>query len=156
MITVNDITTDDFKGWFVRDFIYATPLGATEPVVSCQKNYITDPDLQRSFTEASINFNEKLFGEDDALRTTFYYLWAHYLVCDIQAASEGVNSSGKFITSSRSVGPLSESYVIPEWMLRDPNLAQFANTRYGQKYLGLIKPLLIGNVMVYQGDTTYR
>lgn len=156
MITVADIVVDDFKDLFVRDFQYAIQSGETESIYSCQKDYVMDSDITRAFQEAEINFNESLFGTDTSLKITFLYLAAHYLVNDLKAAEQGTNSSGEFAVSSRSIGGVSESYAIPNWMLNDPVLGQFATTKYGQKYISLIKPLLIGNVVVYEGATTYR
>ena len=156
MITVSEITVTDFKTWFTRDFKYLTPLGMTGTISDCSNDYVSDNDLNKAFIEADMNFNESLFSEDNAIKTCFLYLAAHYLCNDLQTSSDGVNSSGYFPVASRSVGSVSESYAIPEWMLKDPNLGSFMTTRYGQKYLSLIKPLLIGNVQVYTGNTTYR
>jgi hypothetical protein len=154
MITVDDITLDDFKSWFSRDFSYATPLGETQPTYECAKDYVTDNDLTKAFTEAEMNFNPGLFGKDEELKTCFLYCAAHYLVNDLQTSVTGVGSTGYFPVNSRSVGGVSESYQIPEWATNDPILGAFMTTRYGQKYLSLIKPLMIGNVQVYFGNTT--
>lgn len=156
MIAVSDITLDDFKAWFSRDFSYATLYGLTAPSADATCSDVSDLDITKAFTEATMNFNADLFGEDDALRMTFLYLAAHYLVNDLQTSEAGKNSAGFFPVSSRSVGSVSESYAIPEWVLRDPVLGSYMTTRYGQKYLSLIKPLLVGNVTVYQGGSTYR
>lgn len=155
MIGVDDITVSDFKSHFVRDFDYAIPLGMTGSPYECQKSYVMDADITKAFSEAAINFNEGLFGDDDSLRITFLYLAAHYLCIDLQAANQGLGSAGLFPAVSRSVGSVSESYNMPEWA-NDPILGYFATTRYGQKYVSLIKPLLIGNVAVYEGATTFR
>lgn len=156
MITVADIVVDDFKNYFVRDFEYAIASGQTVSIYSCQKDYVMDADITKAFAEADINFNESLFGTDASLKLTFLYLAAHYLVNDLKAAEQGRNSSGEFAVSSRSIDGVSESYAIPNWMLNDPVLGQFSTTKYGQKYISLIKPLLIGNVAVYEGGTTFR
>jgi hypothetical protein len=156
MITVAEITKDDFKSWFSRDFKYATPVGMTGEVYECSKSYVSDNDIDKAFVEADINFNESLFSTDTQLKTTFLYLAAHYLCNDLQAAEGGASSTGYLPVSSRSVGSVSESYSVPEWMMKDPVLGMFATTRYGQKYLSLVKPLLIGNVAVYTGATTYK
>jgi hypothetical protein len=155
MITVAEITLDNFKSWFTRDFDYATPYGMTGPIDDCPKTErITDADLTKAYSEAEINFNPSLFSTDTQLKVTFLYLAAHYLANDRQAATtQGAPYSP---VQSRSVGPVSESYVIPDWMKNDVVLGSFMTTRYGQKYLTLIKPLLIGNVVVYEGATTYR
>lgn len=155
MITANDITFDEFKGWFSRDFTYSIPYESTTPRPDCCPEYVTDQDLNKAFIEAKVNFNDALFSDDDQLRTTFLYLAAHYLVNDLQTAVNGAGSTGFFPVASRSVGPISESYAMPAWVTNDPVLGSYTTTRYGQKYLSLIKPLMIGNVTVYQGATTY-
>ena len=154
MITVEDITLDDFKTWFARDFSYATPIGLTEPIISCPKDFVTDNDITKAYTEAEMMFNPGLFGTDEEFRMCFLYLSAHYLCNDLQTAAQGAGSTGYFPVNSRSVGGVSESYTIPEWMSSDPVLSPFMLTRYGQKYLSLIRPLLIGAVAVYRGRTT--
>lgn len=155
MITVDEITLDDFKSWFMRDFSYSTPIGDTTPIYDCPKEYVTDSDITKAYTEASMNFNPGLFSTDAELKMCYLYLSAHYLVNDLQTSAAGVSSTGYFAVNSRSVGSVSESYTIPEWMMADPILGAFSTTRYGQKYLSLIKPLLVGNVTVYMGGTTF-
>jgi len=156
MITVQDITVDDFKQYFFRDFEYSQPLGAEYPTPGCGKNFVTDFDIQKAFQEARINFNPGLFSDDEQLKVTYLYLAAHYLVNDLQTSSQGTNSASYAPVTSRTVGSVSESYQLPDWMIKDPYLSNFSTTRYGQKYLSLIKPLLIGNVQVYCGWTTWR
>lgn len=155
MITANDVTLDNFKTWFSRDFTYLIPANQTVARPDCCPNYVTDDDLSKAFIEAKINFNDGLFSDDDQLRTTFLYLAAHYLVNDLQTSLTGSGSSGFFPVASRAVGPVSESYALPTWVTNDPVLGSYTTTRYGQKYLSLIKPLMIGNVSVFQGATTY-
>ncbi|NCX93985.1 MAG: DUF4054 domain-containing protein [Gammaproteobacteria bacterium] len=154
MITVNDITLDDFKSWFVRDFQYATPIGETEPVLDCPKDFVTDNDIRKSYSEAKMLFNPSLFSTDEEFKMCFLYLSAHYLSYDLQAAAQGAGNQGAYPVNSRSVGGVSESYTIPDWMASDPVLSPLMLTRYGQKYLSLIRPLLIGAVAVYRGWTT--
>lgn len=156
MITITDISIDDFKNYFVRDFSYAIPAGQTESIYTCQKDYVMDSDIQKAFDEAAFNFNESLFSTDNSLKIAFLYLTAHYLVNDLQTSQQGLAGNGYFPVNSRAVGGVSESYHIPDWMLNDPIFGHFATTRYGQKYISLIKPLLIGNIAVYEGATTYN
>jgi len=155
MIKPQDITVDDFKAYFYRDFQYSKPLGAANPIPACPKDYVTDFDIQKAFQEAIINFNPCLFSYDEQLKVTYLYLAAHYLVNDLQTSAQGVGSTSYAPVTSRSVGGVSESYQVPDWMINDPYLAHFATTRYGQKYLSLIKPLTIGRVQVYLGATTW-
>lgn len=154
MITVADITVDDFKDHFVRDFSYAIPSGETESIYDCQRDYVMDADITKAYAEAGINFNEGLFSTDDQLKISFLYLAAHYLVNDLQTSAQGLGSGSMFPVSSRSVGPVSETYAVPDWIAKDPVWSMYATTRYGLKYISLVKPLLIGNVVVYEGATT--
>lgn len=139
---VSEITIADFKAHFVRDFSYGS---TTETVM--------DADLNKAFAEARANFNQSLFGTDEQLKIAFFYLAAHYLVTDLQNASAGLSGSGLNVVASRSVGSVSESYAIPEQYLKDPILSFISKTGYGQKYLSLVLPLLIGNVQSVAGWT---
>jgi hypothetical protein len=144
---VNLITKDDFKAHFFRDFKYGT--------YSENTDIITDEDLDKAFAEAKLNFNPALWSDQDELKISLLYIVAHYLVCDIQMSKEGVNSSSSFPVNSRSVGSVSESYQVPEWVSKSPYLSHFASTRYGLKYCSLVRPRLVGNVAVYAGRTTF-
>lgn len=139
---VSEITVADFKAHFVRDFSY----GSTSDTVM-------DADISKAFTEASVNFNTALFSTDDQIKMAFLYLAAHYLVSDLQNAVAGLNQNSPNIVASRSVGSVSESYAIPEAYLKDPTIAYLSKTGYGQKYLSLVLPALVGNVASVAGWT---
>ena len=64
----------------------------------------------------------------------------------------GSNNIG--ITTSKSVGSVSEGYAIPAWLNNNEVLSTFASTGYGIKYASLIRPLLVGNVMLFKGGVT--
>jgi hypothetical protein len=149
MLLSTDITIQDFKDHFVRDFKYASnnPNG-------CPNDYVTDADLTKAFNEALANFNDGLFDDDTTRKVSFLLLAAHYLAWDLQSASQGAASTGIFPVVSRTVGSVSETYNVPLWLQHDPVLSAYATTRYGLKYIAIIKPLLIGGVKVYQGATT--
>ena len=85
----------------------------------------------------------------------FYYLAAHYLVIDLNNAANSLGLGASGLTQSKSVGSVSESFAIPQWVLSDAILGQYALTGYGRKYLSLIMPYLVGNIMIVQGKTTY-
>jgi hypothetical protein len=143
-MSLDALTISDFKGYFTRDFVYNT-----DP-----KAGVTDNDLTKAFAEARMHFNDSLFSTDGEIKIAYMYLAAHYLCHDLQMAAQGINSVGYNPVSQRTVGSVSESYSIPEWMIKDPVLSFYSTTRYGQKYLSIIKPLLIGNVAVHEGWTT--
>lgn len=117
-------------------------------------NYVLDADIEKAFKESQIVFNQGLFSSDEQLTLGYLYLTAHYLVQDLKAAQQGVSDAGSFAVSSRSVGNVSESYAIPTALTDDPVLSYFTKTQYGQKYLSMVLPLLVGNMAIAQGATT--
>lgn len=114
-------------------------------------NYTQDSDIENAFLEASVNFNEKLFPDEKFIKMVFLYLTAHYLTIDFNNAI-GKNNIG--ILTSKSVGSVSEGYTIPNWLANSSALSVYASTGYGIKYASLIRPYLIGNVMLFKGATT--
>lgn len=116
-------------------------------------DYVTDSDIERAFKEAQCVFNQSLWQDDDCLEQGYLYLTAHYLVMDLKNSTQGLNSSGDNPISSRSVGNVSEGYSVPEWVTKDPILVYYTKTGYGQKYLSLVLPNLMGNVASVAGAT---
>lgn len=114
-------------------------------------NYTQDEDIQEAIQEASINFNKSLFGDCNKAKTAFGLLVAHYLTIDFNNAI-GVNNVG--IPTSKSVGSVSEGYTIPAWLNNNEALSAFATTGYGVKYASLLRPYLVGNVMLFKGSVT--
>lgn len=117
-------------------------------------NYISDDDILRAFKEAKVNYNAGLFSEEETAKMVFLYLAAHYLVIDLNNASNPLGMGFMGFTQSKSVGSVSESYGIPQFMLNNAILSQYATTGFGRKYLSLIQPYLIGNIMLIPGRTT--
>ena len=115
------------------------------------ENYVSETDIQKAFTEAKINFNPKLFTKCDECKVAFCYLTAHYLVIDLNNALNPFNLGGMGLPQSKSVGSVSESYAIPQWILNDKNMGLYAQTGYGMKYLSLIAPRLHGNIIFTKG-----
>ena len=114
-------------------------------------NYTQDNDILEAIGEARVNFNEGLFPDEATAKLVFLFLVAHYLTVDFNIAL-GVNQIG--ITTSKSVGSVSEGYTIPQWILSNPALSMYATTGYGIKYCSLIKPYLVGNVFIVKGGIT--
>lgn len=114
-------------------------------------NYTQDQDILNAYAEAKVNFNESLFKDETTALMVFLYLAAHYLTVDFNNAL-GISSIG--IATSKSVGSVSESYTIPQWLTDSPALGVYATTPYGVKYASLIRPYLIGNVMLFRGGIT--
>lgn len=182
-----EITTDDFKNLFTRDFPYlpvyiegkayfkddevyytpnfyksltdgntTLPTDITNWVLANDSvdNYIQDADIMRAFKEANVNFNTALFGDNDTIKMVFLYLAAHYLVIDLNNAMNPLGMGFMGFTQSKSVGSVSEGYAVPQWMLNNAILSQYAQTGYGRKYLSLIQPYLVGNIIFVPGRTT--
>lgn len=114
-------------------------------------NYCQDLDIQEAIQEASINFNKNLFSDCNKARTAFGLLVAHFLTVDFNNAI-GLNNIG--ITTSKSVGSVSEGYTIPAWINNSEVLSTFATTGYGIKYASILRPLLVGNIMLFKGGPT--
>lgn len=183
-----EVTTDDFKNLFTRDFPYlpvyvegkayfkddevyyapnfyksltdgntTLPTDTTNWALANDSvdNYIQDSDILRAFNEAKVNFNAGLFGDDNTVKMVFLYLAAHYLVIDLNNAMNPLAMGFMGFTQSKSVGSVSESYAVPQYMLNNAILSQYATTGYGRKYLSLIQPYLVGNIIFCPGRTTY-
>lgn len=116
-------------------------------------NYVLDADIEKAFNEAACVVNTTLYANDDILKLAYLYLSAHYLCLDVRTAQAGLESNGEALVSSRSVGSVSESYVIPERYLKSPILSYYTKTGYGLKYLSLTTPSLTGNVFSVEGAT---
>lgn len=119
-------------------------------------NYVSDDDIQRAFNEAKINFNPNFFKDDATAEMVFYYLAAHYLVIDLNNAQNSLSMGFNGFTQSKHVGSVSESYSIPQWILKSPLLSQYAQTGYGRKYLSLIQPYLTGNIIFTPGAISFN
>lgn len=135
-------TAADFKSWFVRDF----PYGTTDTTVM-------DADITKSISEAAVNFNESLWESQAVFTMAYLYLAAHYLVMDLRASSQGIAGGYSWLTSSKSVGSVSEGFSIPQKILDNPHLAMLSKTNYGAKFISLALPRLVGNVVHVAGCT---
>jgi len=118
-----------------------------------QQNYILDLDIQKAFDEATYNINQACFGTQEEFDIPFFYLSAHYLVQDLLASSQGLTGSYSWLTVSKSVGNVSQSFGIPPYILNSPQFAYISTTRYGAKYISLIIPCIIGGVVSVAGAT---
>ena len=117
-------------------------------------NYITDDQISEAFNEAQINFNPELFGCQD-IDNVFYYLAAHYLVIDLNIMQTPFATGFLGLLQSKSVGSVSASFGLPQWVMSDPNLGLYAQTQFGLKYLSLLLPYLNGQLFIVQGKTTF-
>ncbi len=135
-------TVADFKAKFDRDF----PYGNTNQNVK-------DTDIQKALDEASISFNEALFGVQANYSLCYLYLSAHIMVENLRNSSQGIAGSFAWLEASKSAGPVSQSFTIPQHILDNPLLAMYSKTTYGAKYLELMLPMLVGQVIISCGRT---
>ena len=119
------------------------------------EDYISDNDISRAFLEAKMNFNPNLFSQCDEIKMAYCYLTAHYLVIDLNNALNPFAIGGSGLVQSKSVGSVSESYAIPQWIMNDKNLGLLARTGYGLKYLSMIAPKLHGNIIFTRGYISF-
>lgn len=137
-----------FKAYFVRDFAY----GSTPDVVM-------DADINKALDQGMMVFNPAIWSDTGEAALAFKWVAAHFLVIDIQAAGGlsadnlglGVESQGGGTIQSKSVGGVSVSLSLPAAFTESPILNQFMRTDYGQKYLAMLAPRLVGNFSVVAG-----
>ena len=136
-LDVNTVTIEYFKSVFTRDFPYLPK----QTNVENEQDYVSDADILRAFQEAKGSFNPSLFTDDNIAKLYFCYVAAHYLVMDLNNAMNSLSMGFNGMVASKSVGSVSESYSIPQWILNSPQYAMFAQTGYGRKYLMHIVPV---------------
>jgi hypothetical protein len=56
----------------------------------------------------------------------------------------GIDSNGGGVILNKSVGQVSVAYQLPDRLANDQILYQFQRTGYGQQYLQLVTPRLVG------------
>jgi hypothetical protein len=115
---------------------------------------VTDYDIARAFTAAmQFNFTEGLFGTQAAFVWAYNLLAAHYLCETVIAGGTGLSGQSTWLTNSKTVGNVTESYTIPDRILKSPFLSKLSKTTYGAQFLELVSPQLIGNFQSFHRDT---
>lgn len=137
-------TVAEFKAYFPTNFPYGN-----DPYTQ-----VTDTAIQKAIDEAALNINQSLFCSQNAYTTAMMYLSAHYLVSDLLVSGSQCAGQEQWLISSKSVGSVSESFSIPQRILDNPLFAWYSTTRYGNRYLMMIMPLLSGQVFIVGGATT--
>ena len=135
-------TTAQFKTFFSRDFVYGTT-----------SDKVMDTDIERAALESGLNINAYLFDTEEYYQLAYEYLTAHNLVMNLKNSQQGMSGGYSWLENSKSAGSVSQSFSIPEEILKNPALAMLSKTSYGAKYLSLILPLLHGNMLISAGWT---
>lgn len=151
----------DFKGQFPREFSYGTGL-----------DFVTDNDIQRGLNEAGIMFNPCLWDTTTPIGTlsegsiAYLYLAAHLMVLNIQQMAgglsatprgKGVRNSAEGVAVSAGVGQVNVTYQVPPpRVANNAILMDFFRTTFGQRFMAMIEPRLIGNIAVVSGRSTWN
>ncbi|GHU26645.1 hypothetical protein FACS1894152_1700 [Bacilli bacterium] len=121
-----------------------------------RKLYVLDSDIARAMIQAEGNFCSLLFNRtvEELYREYFLLLTAHYLLMDYGMVSNDLgdySSSGVMV--SKSIGGVSASYSLPNYMMEDPFFYELSKNPFGRKYLDYISKNRHGHIMVFQGYT---
>ncbi len=116
-------------------------------------DYVQDADIAGAILDAQFNTNQALFDTQALFSRAFLYLAAHLLVDKLLMAGEGLASQYNWLTASKGVGDVSESFQIPQQIIDEPLFAGWSKTRYGAMYLQIISPLLTGNIASFHRNT---
>lgn len=137
----------DFKSKFDRDF----PFGPG-------KESVRDSDIQNAFDMADTDFNVAIWISTAESKLAYLYLAAHILALNIQnaggldgGAGGGVDSASGGIIQSKSVGQVSVNYNVQDALNNDPILGPFMRTGYGQQYVQMARPRIVGGGYVVAG-----
>lgn len=150
----------DFTAQFPREFVYGTGLDS-----------VTDNDIQRALNEAGIMFNQDLWDSTTLIGASseggiaYMYLAAHLMVINIQqmagglsavARGKGVRNSPQGVPVASGVGQANVTYQVPPpRVAENAILMDFFRTTFGQRYLAMIEPRLIGNVAIVSGRSNW-
>lgn len=107
---------------------------------------VTDDDLEGAIFDAQFNVNPGIFASQAQFSRAFLYLAAHQLCEKLKMAAAGTQSQYSWLTKSKNVAGVGQSFEIPESISSIPFLAHMSTTRYGAMYLQIVSPLLVGNV----------
>lgn len=114
-------------------------------------DYVTDDQISGAMAEAFMVFNCGIFADPAKRLLAFLYLTAHFLTVDMRNISSG--GASVFPSRSRRAGALSETLEINARFAQSPILSAYLTTGYGQKYLAMMGPHLVGQATFLFGTT---
>lgn len=115
---------------------------------------VTDFDIVNAFLAVeAFGAPQQLFATQDSYSTAYNLLAAHFMVTSFLASSQGVMGKPAWLTASKSVGPISESFQIPERVQKSVTFSRFSATTYGVRFLEIIAPRLVGNLVTFYRET---
>jgi hypothetical protein len=138
-----DPTISDFQGFFNRDFAYG----------NADLTTVQDADITKALIQQQGTINPRLFNSQALYTQGALLLAAHFLVMNLRASSQGIAGKFDWATNSKSVANVSANFSIPQRILDNPEFSIYASTTYGVQYLGMVIPLLTGQMFPVQGGT---
>lgn len=136
-------TVAQFKTQFNRDFPYSTDIALG----------VVDTDITNAFNLVDASINQAMWNGQTQYTIGYLYLAAHFLVLNIRASTQGLNGQYNFLQNSKSAGPVTESFTIPQRVIDNPDFAQYFKTNYGAMYMQLLWPQLAGQTFTVAGRT---
>ncbi len=97
---------------------------------------------------------QALFGKQADFNYAANLLAAHYLCTNIFASSQGLGGAAEWLTASKTAGDVSQTFNIPERMMKSPYFALLSKTTYGAQYLSIVAVKAVANVRVVAGGGT--
>lgn len=152
----------DFKAQFPLDFPFgAGPDAVSDPEIQNALNLVAsgayyNPDL---FSTTVLGPTGQTVGPTEQT-LAFLYCAAHFLYKNVRARGGlrapgykgGLASEGLGVRTAQSVGPVNVTRDWPEQIKNDSMLFQFTQSPYGEMYLQLLTPKLVGNVGIVGGE----
>lgn len=125
----------------MRDFPYGT-----DPSIA-----VLDQDITNAFNIVDYNINSGFWPDQNSYNVAYLYLAAHFLCINLRNSSQGISGAWSWLSSSKGAGGISQGISIPQRVLDNPNLAQYASTNYGAMYLHLLWPHLTAQTFAVAG-----
>lgn len=152
----------DFKAQFALDFPFGGGSGA-----------VSDPEIQNALNLVASGsyFNAALFNlaplgaanvnpMTNEATLAFLYCSAHFLYLNVKTRGGlrapgykgGLTSAADGPVVSKTVGPVTQAFQWPEDVIGNSMLFQFTRSPYGEMYLQMLTPKLVGNVGLVMGE----
>lgn len=139
----NNPSVSDFQAFFNRDFPYGDDVN----------KQILPFDILKAFQQANTQINPILYLSQESYTTGYLWLSAHRLCTNINNSSQGLNGQANWGQVSKSAGGVSESFTIPEMILKNPYLYSLTKTNYGMDYVMDLIPRMTGAMGSVFGNT---
>lgn len=142
-VQYQDPSVAQFQDFYDRDFPFGSDINTQ----------IRPKDILKALQQANAQINALLYLNQQSFTNGCLWLAAHYLCVNINNSSQGLNGQFNWGESSKIVGPISQSFAIPESIASSPVFNGFTKTTYGAAYLLDLYPRLAGAMSSTMGWT---